>query len=63
MANNYGFPTGYFIIKSLATSKLLDVASDKVHDGSEIILWPEKETSLVEGKSRVSYEECTLKLD
>lgn len=49
--NNYGFPTGYFVIKNLATGKLLDVGSDSLDDGADVILWPEKETSLVEGKT------------
>ena len=51
MNNNYGFPNGYFVIRSIATGNLLDVARDKVDDGTEIVLWPEKESSLVEGKS------------
>jgi hypothetical protein len=44
-----GFPSGYFMIRSLATERLLDLAQpDKAHDGSSIHLWPQKETSLVE---------------
>jgi len=43
-----GFPPGYFIIRSVATNRLLDVTLDDIEDGAEIILWPEKETSLVE---------------
>lgn len=46
----YGFPAGYFVIKNLATNRLLDVESDMVEDGTPIILWPETETSLVEGR-------------
>ena len=46
---NFGFPAGYFVIRSLATGRLLDVELDSVEDGTEIILWPEKESSLVEG--------------
>jgi hypothetical protein len=45
-----GFPKGYFVIRSLATNRLLDVASDAVEDGAEVILFPQKESSLVEGK-------------
>ncbi|KAH7881067.1 uncharacterized protein C8R40DRAFT_1076381 [Lentinula edodes] len=45
-----GFPPGYFIIRSLATGRLLDVAGDYAEDGTEIILWPEKESSLVESR-------------
>lgn len=51
---NYGFPPGYFVIRSVATERLLDVEQDNVGDGAEIILWPEKETSLVEGESLAS---------
>jgi hypothetical protein len=43
-----GFPPGYFIIRSVATNRLLDVTQDDIEDGTEIILWPEKEMSLVE---------------
>ena len=48
---NYGFPPGYFVIRSCATGRLLDVEHDSISDGAELILWPEKETSLVEGAS------------
>lgn len=47
-AQTNGFPPGYFVIKSVATDRLLDVAQDDIEDGTEIILWPERETSLVE---------------
>ena len=47
---NYGFPPGYFVIRSCATGRLLDVECDSVLDGAEVILWPEKESSLVEGE-------------
>ncbi|KAF5352388.1 hypothetical protein D9756_005804 [Leucocoprinus leucothites] len=45
----HGFPPGYFVVRSVATNRLLDVKADDVEDGAEIVLWPEKETSLVEG--------------
>lgn len=45
----YGFPAGYFIIRNVATGRLLDVESDLIEDGTPLILWPETETSLVEG--------------
>jgi len=45
----FGFPSGYFIIRSVATHRLLDVEGDEIEDGTEIALWPEKESSLVEG--------------
>jgi len=43
-----GFPVGYFVIRSVAANRLLDVALDEIEDGTEICLWPEKESSLVE---------------
>jgi len=45
----YGFPEGYFLVKNVATGKLLDVESDLVEDGTPLIVWSETETSLVEG--------------
>lgn len=47
---NTGFPDGYFIIRNTANGRVLDVASDGVEDGTEVILWPQQETSLVESK-------------
>ncbi|KAF8445715.1 WD40 repeat-like protein [Boletus edulis BED1] len=49
MARLFGFPPGYFVIRSAATSRLWDVTLDEVEDGTPVILWPEKEHSLVEG--------------
>ena len=48
--NARGFPLGYFCVRSLSTGKLLDVPTNETKDGQEIILWHEKENSLVEGK-------------
>jgi len=45
---NFGFPPGYFVIRSTSCNRLLDVSLDDADDGAEIILWPEKESSLVE---------------
>jgi hypothetical protein len=45
-----GFPEGYFVIRSVASNRLLDVACDEVEDGTALLLWPEKEYSLVESK-------------
>lgn len=45
-----GFPPGYFIIRSVATNRLLDVTMDDIADGTELHLWPEKDSSLVESK-------------
>ncbi|OCB87135.1 hypothetical protein A7U60_g5872 [Sanghuangporus baumii] len=47
--SNFGFPSGYFVIRSLATGRVLDVEHDSLDDGAEIILWPEKESLLVDG--------------
>lgn len=47
-AQLYGFPPGYFVIRNLANGRLWDVGGDEVEDGIEILLWPEKEKSLVE---------------
>ena len=47
--HTYGFPAGYFVIKNVATGKLLDVQSDMVEDGTPVILYDETETSIVEG--------------
>ncbi|KAI0094306.1 hypothetical protein BDY19DRAFT_880903 [Irpex rosettiformis] len=48
----YGFPSGYFVIKNIATNRLLDVQSNGVEDGTGLILWPENESSLVEDMRR-----------
>ncbi|KAI0319055.1 hypothetical protein OF83DRAFT_1112585 [Amylostereum chailletii] len=45
---DHGFPHGYFIIRSVASDRLLDIAGDTSDDGAELHLWPEKEKSLVE---------------
>ena len=47
--HTYGFPPGYFVIRNVATNRLLDVQSDMVEDGTPIILYLETEGSLVEG--------------
>ena len=48
--DNTGFPPGYFIIRSVASDRLLDVTMDDTEDGTEIGLWPEKEKSLVDSQ-------------
>jgi hypothetical protein len=48
--NDYGFPLGDFLLRSVSSGRMLDVSSDSVQDGAPIILWPEKDNSLVEGK-------------
>lgn len=50
MAHFFGFPPGYFVIRSVATGRPWDVCSDEVEDGTPVILWLEKEQSLVEGR-------------
>ena len=58
-SNDFGFPPGCFILRSVSTRRLFDVASDSVRDGTPIILWPEKDSSLVESKSFTA-QYCTL---
>lgn len=50
----YGFPAGYFVVRSIASNRLLDIEGDGIEDGSEVLLWPEKEKSLVESVSSCS---------
>lgn len=47
--SSLGFPSGYFIIRSLATGRLWDVSGSLTADGTMVHLWREKEQSLVEG--------------
>jgi hypothetical protein len=47
---NQGFPPGYFLIRSVANGRVLDVEDNATKDGSEVILWPEKDYSLVESE-------------
>jgi hypothetical protein len=46
----HGFPPGYFVIKSVASDRVLDITRDEIEDGTELILWVETEKSLVESK-------------
>ncbi|KAH8099280.1 WD40 repeat-like protein [Cristinia sonorae] len=46
--STYGFPQGYFVVHNRASDRLLDVEADMIEDGTQLILWPEKEHSLVE---------------
>ncbi|KAJ7665090.1 hypothetical protein DFH06DRAFT_1186604 [Mycena polygramma] len=46
----YGFPPGYFVIRSVASQRLLDVSMDDIEDGTEVLLWPEKDSSIVESR-------------
>ncbi|KAI0375121.1 WD40 repeat-like protein [Pilatotrama ljubarskyi] len=50
--NTYGFPQGYFMLRSLGTARVLDVAQGLVEDGTDIILWPATDTSQVESMRR-----------
>ena len=49
-ADESGFPHGYFVIRSIAQQRVLDVERRSAVDGTEILLWPERENSLVEGE-------------
>ena len=57
--NDYGFPHGYFVLRSVSSGRMLDVSSDSVQDGAHVILWPEKDNSLVEGTSLFAYHTHT----
>lgn len=46
--NLYGFPPGYFLIRSVVTGRLLDVEMGWSEDGTQLILYTENETSLVD---------------
>ncbi|KAI0639524.1 WD40 repeat-like protein [Trametes polyzona] len=50
--NSYGFPQGYFMLRSLGTGRVLDVAQGHLDDGTEVILWPATDTSQVESMRR-----------
>lgn len=43
----HGFPEDYFVIKSVSNDLLWDVSTSSVADGTEVILYKEKESSLV----------------
>ncbi|KIY73512.1 hypothetical protein CYLTODRAFT_365541 [Cylindrobasidium torrendii FP15055 ss-10] len=45
-----GFPPGYFMIKNAGSGRVLDVALDSIEDGSNVILFTQTETSLVESR-------------
>lgn len=55
-SNDCGFPPGCFVLRSVSSGRMLDVSSDSVEDGAPIILWPEKDNSLVEGKLSIAYD-------
>lgn len=48
--NGSGFPSDCFILRSVSCKRLLDVTTHSVQDSAPIILWPEKDNSLIEGK-------------
>src|SRR6267154_1066426 len=54
--NDCGFPPGFFVLHSVSSRRMLDVCSDSVQDGASIVLWPEKDNSLVEGKPSLAYD-------
>ena len=59
---DHGFPSGCFLLRSASSGRFLDVASSSTEDGSPIILWPGKDSSLVEGKSLIGYETFYMNL-
>lgn len=44
-----GFPAGYFVLRNTGSDRMLDIDRGSVDDGAEVLLFPEKEKSLVEG--------------
>ena len=46
--NSYGFPRGYFMLRSAGSQRVLDLTQGLKEDGTPIILWPVTETSLVD---------------
>ena len=61
-SNDFGFPPGCFILRSVSTKRLLDVASDSVRDSAPVILWPAKDNSLVESRSFVAQDSFLAEL-
>ncbi|RPD55853.1 WD40 repeat-like protein [Lentinus tigrinus ALCF2SS1-6] len=49
---NYGFPQGYFMLRSIGTGRMLDVCQGFKEDGTAVILWPMTESSFVESMRR-----------
>lgn len=60
--NDYGFPPGYFVLRSVSSGRMLDVCSDSNQDNAPVILWPEKDNSLVEGKSLLTSDTLYTRL-
>ena len=48
--NLYGFPPGYFVVRSVPSGRLLDVEMGWNDDGTQLILYTENEKSLVDSK-------------
>lgn len=61
-SNDCGFPPGCFVLRSMSCGRVLDVAADSVQDGAPIILWPEKDSSLVESESSIAHDTSPWKL-
>ena len=51
--NSYGFPQGYFMLRSVGTERVLAVTQGFKGDGTPIILWPATESSLVDCEQQV----------
>ncbi|KAI0778307.1 WD40 repeat-like protein [Trametes elegans] len=49
---SYGFPQGYFMLRSYGNGRVLDVSQAFDEDGTPIILWPASDTSQVESMRR-----------
>ena len=55
--SNLGFPPGYFLIRSVANGRVFDIEENLTRDGTNVILWPEKDYSLVESEWVVELSE------
>jgi len=61
--HTYGFPPGYFLIRSVAADRNLDVEMGYVEDGTTVLLWPETESSLVESMRNPSCDNQVFFVD
>ncbi|KZT74971.1 WD40 repeat-like protein [Daedalea quercina L-15889] len=61
--NLYGFPPGYFIIRSVTTGRLLDLEMGWNDDGTQLILYTANETSLVDSMRNPSADNQVFFID
>ncbi len=58
-AMSSGFPQGYFLIKSVAADRVLDVENAADIDGTPVIAWPELEANWVQGLFLCAFVLCS----